>query len=107
MSYRITSYTKEQARALNVVVKPSTVKGKKIDVFNKKGEKLASIGALGMGDYPTFMKKKGKDYADVRRRLYKQRHEKDRHKRGSAGFYADKLLWSLIFVIININNYGL
>ena len=93
MSYRITRYTFEQAKKLGVTVKPSTVQGKKIDVFNKKGEKLASIGALGMGDYPTFMREKGKDYANVRRRLYKDRHEKDRHKRGTAGYYADQLLW--------------
>jgi hypothetical protein len=100
MPYNITSYTKEQARAHNVVVKPSKVKGKKIDVFDKKGNKLASIGALGMGDYPTFKKTKGKEYAEVRRRLYKQRHEKDRHKRGSAGYWADQLLWSFILIMI-------
>jgi hypothetical protein len=35
----------------------------------------------------------GKAFADRRRKAYKQRHEKDRHVRGSAGFYADKLLW--------------
>lgn len=93
MPYRITSYTKQRAKTLGVTVKPSKVKGKKIDVFNKKGEKLASIGALGMGDYPTFMRTKGEEYAKVRRRLYKDRHEKDRHKRGTAGYYADKLLW--------------
>jgi hypothetical protein len=93
MAYTITNYTKERARKLGVIVKPSTVKGKKIDVFNKKGEKLASVGYLGMGDYPTFIKTKGKEYADSRRRLYKMRHEKDRHKRGSKGYYADKLLW--------------
>jgi hypothetical protein len=93
MPYKITSYTKQQAKKLGVTVKPSKVKGKKLDVFNKKGEKLASIGALGMGDYPTFMRTKGKDYAEVRRRLYKDRHEKDRHKRGTAGYFADKLLW--------------
>jgi hypothetical protein len=93
MSYIITSYTKRQAKKLNVVVKPSSVKGKKIDVFNKEGKKLASVGALGYNDYPTFIKKHGKDYADSRRRLYKMRHEKDRHERGSAGYYADKLLW--------------
>lgn len=93
MPYRITSYTKQRAKTLGVTIKPSKVKGKKIDVFNKKGEKLASIGALGMGDYPTFMQTKGKEYAEVRRRLYKDRHEKDRHKRGTAGYYADQLLW--------------
>jgi hypothetical protein len=93
MAYTITKYTRDKAKKLGVVVKPSEVKGKKLDVFNKKGEKVASIGALGMGDYPTFMREKGKDYADVRRRLYKQRHQKDRHKRGTAGYYADQLLW--------------
>lgn len=93
MPYKITSYTKQRAKALGVTIKPSKVKGKKIDVFNSKGEKLASIGALGMGDYPTFMQTKGKEYAEVRRRLYKDRHEKNRHKRGTAGYYADQLLW--------------
>lgn len=93
MPYRITSYTKKQAAKLGVTVKPSTVKGKKIDVFNKKGEKLASVGAIGYGDYPTFMREKGKEYADSRRELYKMRHQKDRHKRGTPGYYADKLLW--------------
>lgn len=92
MAYTITKYTRDKARKMGVVVKPSSVKGKKIDVF-KNGEKVASVGALGMGDYPTFIREKGKEYADVRRRLYKQRHQKDRHVRGSAGWYADKLLW--------------
>jgi hypothetical protein len=93
MPYRITSYTKGKAKSLGVIIKPSTVKGKKIDVFNKKGDKLASIGAIGYGDYPTFVRKKGLEYADSRRRMYKIRHEKDRHKSGTAGYFADKLLW--------------
>ena len=93
MSYKITKYSLERAKELGVVIKPSTNKGKKIDVFNKKGEKLVSIGAIGYGDYPTFSAMKGKDFADKRRKLYKMRHEKDRHIRGTAGFYADKILW--------------
>ena len=92
MPYIITSYTKQQAKKLGVNVKPSKTKGKKIDVF-KGDKKLASIGALGYGDYPTFIRKKGKEYADTRRRMYKMRHEKDRHERGTPGFFADKLLW--------------
>lgn len=92
MPYKITRYTRQQAKKYGVTVKPSTVKGKKIDVF-EDGKKVASIGALGMGDYPTYIKTKGKEYADGRRRLYKIRHKKDRHKIGSAGFWADKLLW--------------
>ena len=60
MSYKITNYTKRQAKKLGVEVKPSSVKGKKIDVFNKKGKKIASVGALGYMDYPNYIKKKGK-----------------------------------------------
>ena len=92
MAYRIKEYTKRQAKKLGVQVKPSKVKGKKIDVF-KNGKKVASVGAIGYNDYPTYMQKKGKKYADERRRLYKIRHNKDRKVRGSAGDYADKLLW--------------
>jgi hypothetical protein len=91
-TYRITDYTKQQAKKLGVVVKPSSVKGKKIDVF-KNGEKVASVGALGYSDYPTYMRTKGKAYADERRRLYKIRHSKDRSVKNSDGYYADKLLW--------------
>jgi hypothetical protein len=93
MSYKITQYSKTQAEKLGVTIKPSSVQGKKIDVFNKKGEKIASIGALGYSDYPTYLSEKGKEYADKRRKLYKERHESDRHIRGSAGYYADKILW--------------
>lgn len=93
MAYKITDYTLRKAKDLGVTVKPSKVQGKKIDVFNKKGEKLASVGAIGYGDYPTFIRERGKAYADERRKLYKERHEKDRHQRGTPGWYADKLLW--------------
>lgn len=93
MPYRIKPYSYAQASKLGVTIKPSSVKGKKIDVFNRKGEKVASIGALGMGDYPTFKSTKGSEYAEKRRKAYKARHEKNRHKRGSNGYYADKILW--------------
>ena len=90
--YKIKRYTYQQAKKLGVQVKPSKVKGKKIDVF-KNGKKVASVGARGYNDYPTYIQKKGKKYVDERRRLYKIRHKNDRTKRGSAGYYADKLLW--------------
>lgn len=90
--YKITAYTKSQAKKLGVEVRKSTVKGKKIDVY-KNGKKIASVGALGYGDYPTFMKSKGKAHAEKRRSAYKKRHSKDRSKKGTPGYYADKLLW--------------
>ncbi len=92
MPYKIKAYSFAQAKKLGVTIKPSKRLGKKIDVY-KGDKKVASIGALGYGDYPTFMAKMGKEYADKKRKAYKTRHEKDRHVRGSAGFYADKILW--------------
>ncbi len=97
MSYRITPHTIAQAKRLGVQVKPSRVQGKKIDVF-KNGEKVASVGAKGYADYGTFLglERSGKfpkGHANKRRASYKARHAKDRKVRGSAGYYADQLLW--------------
>ena len=96
MPYNITDYTFNQAKKLGVEIKPSTNKKKKIDVF-KKGEKVASIGGATKNgfykDYTTYLETDGKAVADKRRKLYKTRHEKDRKIVGSAGYYADRLLW--------------
>jgi len=91
--YFIKPYTYRKAKQLNVIVKPSTNRSKKIDVFDKYGNKITSIGARGYADYPTYLNMFGKAYADKRRKLYKIRHNKDRHIKGSAGYYADQLLW--------------
>ena len=90
--YQITDYTYRQAKKLGVDVKPSTDKKKKIDVI-KNGNKIASVGAIGYKDYPTYIKEKGLSYANERRKLYKIRHSKDRVKIGTNGYFADKLLW--------------
>jgi hypothetical protein len=89
MVYQISPYTLAKADKLGVKVAPSTKSGKKLDVF-KNGEKIASIGASGMGDYPTYLREKGKAFADERRRLYKIRHGKNQ---GVAGKLANNLLW--------------
>ena len=52
-----------------------------------------SIGDTRYNDYRSYIKEKGKEYADTRRRLYKIRHEKNRHKLGTPAYYADQLLW--------------
>lgn len=90
--YEITDYTKTQAKKLGVDVKPSSNPKKKIDVF-KNNLKIASVGGFGYKDYPTYIKSNGMVYANKRRELYKIRHAKDLKKEGSAGFYANKLLW--------------
>lgn len=90
--YEITDYTKQKAKQLGVSVKPSTRKGKKIDVF-KNNQKIASIGQLNAYDYPTYIKRENKEYADTRRKLYKARHEKTRKKVNTPSYWADQLLW--------------
>ena len=90
--YKITEYTRKQANKYGLVVKPCIDGVHKINVF--KSEKLiASVGGLGYSDYPTYTKTHGKEYADGRRRLYKIRHERDRHVKWSRGWLSDVLLW--------------
>lgn len=91
--YVITNYTKKAARRLGVKVKRSMRQGKKLDVFSKDGKLLASVGALGYKDYPTYLKTEGREVADARRKAYKARHNKHRHRKGTASYYADRLLW--------------
>jgi hypothetical protein len=96
MSYKITQYTKNQAKKHGLTVKPSKVRGKKIDVF-KKGKKVASIGSSAHLDYPNYLKleragKVSKGTAAKKRKAYKARHV-HRKKRGTPAWYADKLLW--------------
>ena len=90
--YAITPYTLKRAQKIGVEVKPSTNKTKKIDVY-KHGKKIASVGARGINDYPRYMQKNGLAFAKTRRRLYRIRHNKDRHFKWSRGWLADKLLW--------------
>ena len=89
--YHISAYTRAKARALHVEVRPSTRKGKKIDVF-KNGKKVASVGAMGYNDFTTFSRQ-NKSKAASRRKAYWSRHRKDEHRSGSPGFYAAHLLW--------------
>ena len=90
--YKIRNYTRRQAKKIGVKIKVSTNKTKKIDVY-KDTRKIASIGANGMNDYPTYIQTKGLKFAKTRRRLYRIRHNNDRHVKWSNGWLADKLLW--------------
>jgi hypothetical protein len=90
--YTITPYTLKKAKKIGVTVKPSTNKTKKIDVFRNQ-RKIASVGAYGMNDFPTYQFKNGLSYAKTRRRLYKIRHNKDRKTKWTRGWLADQLLW--------------
>jgi hypothetical protein len=91
MSYKILAQQKTAAKKLGVTIKPSTVKGKKIDVF-KNGDKVASIGAIGYGDYWTYYQS-DRYLARSKRESYKARHAGEQNKIGSPGYYAWYILW--------------
>ena len=92
MVYQIKPYSYEQAKKLNVEIKPSNKKDKKIDVYKDK-KYICSIGDIHYYDYPTYIQNNGLAYANERRKLYKIRHNKDRNIKNSSGYYADKILW--------------
>ena len=83
-----TDLKKARAKAakLGVSIKPSTLKYKKLDVFNKAGDKVASVGDIRYSDF--------NQHGDSeRRRRYKARHEKHRHIVGTPSYFADRILW--------------
>jgi hypothetical protein len=90
--YQIKQYSYNQAEKLNVIIKPSTRKNKKIDVYDKQNNYITSIGDRRYKDYPTYLLQ-DKTLADERRRLYRIRHKKDKDILGSSGYYANKILW--------------
>ena len=77
---------RKRAARLGVTIKPSSRKHKKLDVFDQNERYLVSIGDLRYSDYLQHGD-------EERRRRYKMRHEKKRHKKGTAGYFADKILW--------------
>jgi len=76
MSYTITNYTKKKAKEIGVQVVPSKNTKKKIDVY-KDNLLIASIGDPNYLDYPSYIKEKGKEFANKRKELYHNRHTKN------------------------------
>lgn len=91
MSYKIKAGQIKAAKKLNVTIKPSQLKGKKIAVF-KNGEKVADIGALGYSDYWTYYAA-DPFLAREKRKAYQARHNGEQKKIGSPGYYAWYILW--------------
>lgn len=90
--YNILPIHRSKAKKLGVTIETSKNKNKKIDVY-KDGKKVASIGAINYKDYQIYLKEKGKDFANNRKRLYRIRHQKTRTIKGTPSYYADKILW--------------
>ena len=92
MSYKISKRHLLNASKLGVTITISSNPRKKLDVY-RNGKKISEIGAKGYMDYVSYIRKEGLEVANERRRLYKIRHEANRNVRGTAGYYADKILW--------------
>ena len=92
-NYKIKLRSYNNAKKLGVIIRPSTRKNKKIDVFDKNDNYITSIGATSYGDYPTYLLQ-DKQLAEQKKTNYKKRHEKHRNKVGTRSWYANKILWS-------------
>ena len=90
--YEISEYTINRAKEYDFIVKVSTRKNKKLDVY-KNGVLLGSKGNLLYSDYPSYIKTHGIEFADKRKKLYHLRHKKDIAVVNSLGWIAGILLW--------------
>lgn len=101
MVYKILPYSFKKAKEEGVVIKASSNPLKKIDVFDKDGVKLASVGGvrkngIPYNDYPTYIKKSGVVEADKKRKAYLKRHAKNaklKDGKRTPSYFADVLLW--------------
>ena len=92
MQYVIKQYTFDQAKKYGYIVKVSSNRNKKLDVY-KDNVKICSIGDSRYKDFPTHIQENGLEYAKVKKAFYRNRHKKDIKIRGSNGWLASILLW--------------
>jgi hypothetical protein len=57
--YRIKERQRQAAKRLNIAIRPSSDKNKKLDVY-KNGFLIARIGAAGYGDYASYLQEEKK-----------------------------------------------
>ena len=101
MSYNIKPLQRKKASNLGLTIKPSTNKKKKLDVFNKEGKKVGSIGAMYPDgrpymDYASYILRDGLKIANEKRKNYLKRHSKEpkmKDGKRTNSYYADKILW--------------
>lgn len=92
--FEIKPIHQRNANSLGVKIKPSSDRKKKLDIYDFHGNYICSIGDIHFGDYESYIRTHGLEYANIRKRLYKQRHEKTRHILGTPSYYSDRILWS-------------
>jgi len=103
--YKVKKYQEHMAKKNNVEIKSSNKKNKKVDVFDKQGNLLASIGGVYpngkfYNDFATYIEDIGLVKAKLKRNAYLKRHSKDPKEKIVKGkkvktpsYWADKILW--------------
>ena len=91
-NYKITEYSFEKAKKLNLVIKVSTNPSKKIDVY-KDNKFIGSIGSSAHMDYSHYINVYGIIYATERKRLYHARHTINSNVKYSKQWLSLNLLW--------------
>ncbi len=97
--YKIHQRSLKKAKELGLIIKPSSKKYKKIDVFCKNGRFLASIGDKRYNDYPTYLEMEkrreiGKGEANRHKERYNKRFAKAMRRKCSPAQLNKLLLWS-------------
>ena len=93
MPYVISNHSKKQAKKLNLIIKVSTRKNKKIDVYDADNNYINSIGDINYNDYGSYLKIFGQIFADHRRELYHTRHKKGIEIINSKQYLSANILW--------------
>ena len=88
--YKITNYTYKKAKELNIIIKPSTKKNKKIDIYDINNKFMFSIGDINYYDDPTYLNI-DKQKAEKRKALFYKRF--NNIIPFSKTYYSAKLLW--------------
>lgn len=95
--YKIKKRQRENAKEEGVIIRPSTRKFKKIDVFDMKNNKLASIGDIRYKDFAIYLKELPKEEALKKRNAYLKRHSKEpkiKNGKRTPSYYSDRILWN-------------
>ena len=93
MTYIISEHSKIQAKKLNLIIKVSTRKNKKIDAYDAQNNYINSIGNINYNDYGSYLKIFGQIYANKRQKLYHARHQKGINIINSKQYLSANILW--------------
>ena len=93
MTYIISEHSKIQAKKLNLIIKVSTRKNKKIDVYDAHNNYINSIGNINYNDFGSYLALYNIEYANRRRVLYHNRHKKGINIINSKQYLSANILW--------------